>query len=366
MQLDAPAFKPVLTPEVALSIVTRAVKGKHWPKYDVSQIKLAYTPFWVFSFDVLSEGAASPGGKAAINAYSGELSDFVPLLFDRPLEKLREINDGEGEVEETTISRAEIANVAASKLAAQTGAKKDQITISAITKIYAPFFRIWVDVADDTFRVDIDGALGAPFGLEAIPQRAKDWNEITTETVTKMKTPEGWMDLAGKAMTIGSGGGKAAGGILGNSTSRIAILLIVVVVLAFVALRPAGLGGGVDSSCYINDAYVTRESGFLGMGTAKVTLFPACIGCPGGQIKPASNYSVDGVCSYVNRAGKEVRTVTTIALTVDGKRTSNIVTLLSEPNAGGFVLNKSWTLTWPATTGDPATTSYGVEYQHLT
>ncbi len=366
MQLDAPAFKPVLTPEVALSIIQKAVKSKHWPRYDISQIKLSYTPFWVFSFDVAAEGSTSPTGKAAVNAYSGELSDFVPLLFDRPLEKIREVDEDAAEVEETTISKTELAVVAGAKLAGQTGVKKDAITISAITKAYAPFYRIWVNVADDTFRIDIDACLGAPFGLEAIPQRPKEWQEITGETVDKMKTPAGWAQLASQAMTIGSSGGKAAGGIWANPALRMVLLLGVVVVLALFALKPGGFGNAVDASCQVKDAYLYTDPGILGL-SPHTSLVPSCTGCQAnGAPRANSNYSIEGFCSYVNRANRDVRVVTSVILTVDGKQQPYRETLISDPDMSGFVLNKSWVLSWPTSLGDPSTTNYAVQYEHLT
>ncbi len=367
MQLDAPAFKPVLTPEVALSIIQKAVKQKHWPHYDISQIKLSYTPFWVFSFDVAAEGSTSPSGKAAVNAYSGELSDFVPLLFDRPLEKIREVDEDAGEVEDTTISKSELPAVAGAKLAGQTGVKKDAITISAVTKAYAPFYRIWVNVADDTFRIDIDACLGAPFGLEAIPQRAKEWQEITSETVDKMKTPSGWAQLAGQAMTIGSSGGKAAGGVWANPTLRMILLLGIVVVLALVALKPGGFGNAIDSSCQVKDVNLLTDPGFLGL-SPHTTLNPSCTGCQAANplTRANANYSIEGFCSYVNRANRDVRVVTSIILTVDGRTQPYRQTLISDPDVSGFVLNKSWVLSWPTTLGDPSVTNYGVVYEHLT
>ncbi|MBI5061550.1 MAG: hypothetical protein HZB67_04525 [Candidatus Aenigmarchaeota archaeon] len=52
MLLDAPALSPVLTPEQALGIIQKSVSGKGWKKYDVAEIKLVYSPYWLFSFDI--------------------------------------------------------------------------------------------------------------------------------------------------------------------------------------------------------------------------------------------------------------------------------------------------------------------------
>ncbi|KKW37671.1 MAG: hypothetical protein UY87_C0087G0010, partial [Candidatus Peribacteria bacterium GW2011_GWC2_54_8] len=83
----------VLSPEAALGIVQKTVLSKGWKQFDVSDVKLVYTPYWVFSFDVLA-GESNPTGKTALNAYTGELNDYVPYLIERPLKKVKETEEG--------------------------------------------------------------------------------------------------------------------------------------------------------------------------------------------------------------------------------------------------------------------------------
>src|SRR3989344_5571685 len=212
MILDAQSFKTVLTPEAALGIVQKSVLERGWKQYDVSDVKLVYTPYWVFSFDVLA-GEASPTGKTALNAYTSDLNE-----------------------------------VAATKVAAHAGLKRESVSVSAATKYYIPSYQVWVDAANDSFKIDVDAVLGNPQGIEAIPARPKGFGEAAGETVNKMKTPSGWMELIGKTigMLTGTAKGVATGGgpkALQTQWVRYALLGLVVLALAcFVFFRPSTQG----------------------------------------------------------------------------------------------------------------------------
>ncbi len=224
MLLDAPAFKPVLTPESALGIVAKALQEAGFAKFDVTDIKLVYTPYYMFSFDVIAQEGQSPSGKTAMNAYSGDLNDFVPILFERPLKTLKQTEEN-AVVEETAISTTEAKDAAASKLAAQVGLKKDTIAVSAVKKIYVPAFRIWIDVAGDTHKFEIDALLGAPSGLEILPPKPHHPTDDVKSVLNKMKSPQGWIDLFKSLFTGG-----------GSPTQRYIALGIVVIILLFLVL----------------------------------------------------------------------------------------------------------------------------------
>ncbi|NYZ74850.1 hypothetical protein H0O03_01130 [Candidatus Micrarchaeota archaeon] len=337
MLLDAPTFELTLTPEVALGIVQKSVNSKGWKKYDVSDIKLVYTPFYVFTFDI-SAGEQNPSGKAALNAYSGELSDFVPVLMDRPLKKTRNTAEKfEAEVEASAISSQEAKASAQAKVAAQVGAQKDQVTISAVNKIYIPFFRVWVDVADDTYKIDVDASLGAPLGAEAVPARQKGWNEATTETLDKMKTPGGWMELGGK--TIGEAGKAVSskgdkGNPLANKGVQTIILIAIIAGLAYFAI----LGGPAGKTTCSPDALYAKKPGFFEAGG----ILPNSIG--------NDYYEIRGTCSFTNPSNEEEVKCARITLLADGQPTRAYAVVYTQnpipantntPVVKNFVLN--WT-----------------------
>ena len=105
MLLDANAFECKLTPEMALGIVKESLAKKGWKQFEVQQIQLIYVPFYSFSFDVAGQSPVS--GKTCMNAFSGELNDFVSVLFERPLKKSRQTTGEETEVEQSSISLSE-------------------------------------------------------------------------------------------------------------------------------------------------------------------------------------------------------------------------------------------------------------------
>ncbi|HII39159.1 TPA: hypothetical protein HA318_04130 [Candidatus Micrarchaeota archaeon] len=338
MLLDATTFGLVLTPEAALGVVQRVVTSKGWKKYDVSDIKLVYVPFYVFSFDI-SAGEQSPSGKAALNAFSGDLSEFVPMLLDRPLKKTRSTAENlEAEVEASAVSMQEAKPTAQAKVASQVGAQKDAVTISAVNKFYVPFFRVWVNVANDTFRLDVDASLGFPLGAEAIPGRPKGWNEATSETLEKMKSPAGWLELGGK--TVGEVGSSIAGagkggkdGALSNRGVQVIVLLAVIGVLAYFVL----LGGsGGKTSCSADAAYLKKPNLFEAAGIAPREVNGV--------------FEIRGKCNFTNPGKEDEFGCTSITLIADGVPTKYFKTVctskpiaagINEPRSVPFILN--WT-----------------------
>lgn len=323
MMLDSPTFKPELTPEIALSIIQKSIASRGWKKYDVNQIRLVYEPYWVFSFDITTD-QASPSGLGAINAHNGEINDFVPMLFDRPLKKTRETEEG-AEVEDSSIGDKEIKETAIIKVANHVGVKKENVTISAVRKHYIPFYRIWVDVADDTYKVDVDACLGAPIGLEQLPARTKDWEESTSDTLQKMKSPKGLMELMGQGVSTGVG---ALTGKKGPSGPGVYLILgIAIVVLIFlVFIRGGGGSGNVSCNPYPEYVIPPKLFGLLG----------------GGGIQPADEGGmlvVEGQCVFSNPGSAVVSVITARAFIKQGgaevaSNTTYVVNLkpVTDPN----------------------------------
>lgn len=294
MLLDAPAFVVVLTPESALGLVAKEVKKKLWGKVEFEEIRLVYTPYWVFSFDVAAEGGQVPSGKAALNAFNGDISEFVPMLLEKPLKKTSSVaDDVKAEIEKTAVKQGEVKEVAALKIAGQTGLKKEQVSISAVSKIYVPSYRTWVDVAGDSFKVEVEAALGVPSGLDAIPSRTKNWDEVTAETINKMKSPAGIADLTSQLF---SGVGKA--GSPQDASGPVAkygvLFLILLVLLFLVVSRQGGGGGSVSVDCKLDDSFLGPPRVLGLFGDRKV--IP--------RLLPGNQFTVSGSCFFTNGGDK--------------------------------------------------------------
>jgi len=288
MILDAPSFKTLVTPEVALSIVQKEVARRRWPM-ELSEIRLVYVPYWVFSFDVLAEGP-TPSGRAALNAASGELDEFVPQILSRPFKKTKETEE-DAEVEPTNVSRSEAEKVAPAKVAATAGIKRDSVAVSALAKYYLPTYYVWVNIPGlGEFKIELDALTGSPNGLEQIPAKEKGWNESASEALDKMKTPKGWADLAGEAAsTAGQGKGPS---LLSNKYLVWAGLIVLILVILFLFNRQ----GSAAVNCTVGNAYLGAPEYF------------GLFGDP--YLRPAKTLSgqliVRGSCEYTNKNSNDV------------------------------------------------------------
>ncbi len=360
MLLDAQAFQIVLTPEAALGIIQKTITQKGWKKYEVTDVKLVYSPYWLFSFDVIAVQGPSPSGKTALNAYTGDLNDFVPILFERPLKKTRATAEGvEAEVEPTSIDAREAKSVAQSKVAAHVGLKPENISVSAFTKYYVPFYRVWVDVAGDSYKIDVDACLGAPIGLEQVPERPKTWEEATGETLQKLKTPKGWLELGGKAFGAGEAAAASAavavsgegGGGRKLPLKYLALGAIILVLLFFLFLRQSG---GVSVSCRVYDDFLS-EPQFFGFGEQQ--LEP--------RLARDGKLFIKGECS-LNNQGSQSAAVTIVTRV---KRKSNPdevlgvnLTLAPQlPPSLGQPTTKQFIVSWEGARDD----DYKFEYEKL-
>ncbi|HEV8289496.1 MAG TPA: hypothetical protein VGQ00_00900 [Candidatus Norongarragalinales archaeon] len=354
-QLDAIAIQPVLTPESAIDLVQKEVKKKGWTKFDLGDIKLVYTPFYVFNYDVSAEGQEPQSGRAAINAYTGDLDEFVPVLLERSLKKSKTSEPG-AEIESTAVKEDEVRSVAQRKIAGMSSAKRDDVTVSAISKIYVPFFRVFVDVADDTFKIDVDAALGSPEGVEAIPAKTKTTAEVASATIKKMTTPQGFLDLLKQSVSaiVQTISGKGKGLNLKDRNTQVALLLLAAVVLLALYLA---IPRGMTINCAPDDDQVEKTI----LGTS---ITPRAI-------NEGQKLQLTGSCTFENRGGSVDTACATISIMEDGQpagglmlsvdgKTSTLV--CSGPVEGGRKTGIVWITTWNYKQG---VNSYTLSYSRV-
>ncbi|MFH0973265.1 MAG: hypothetical protein V1817_00535 [Candidatus Micrarchaeota archaeon] len=242
MILDATALQPVLTPEAALGVLQKELKRKKQLKAEITDVKLVYTPFWIFSFDVTGAQGPAPSGKTALNAYTGEINEFVPMLVGRPIKKARSTPEGaEPEVEPTAIDASEVKASAKAKIAGQLGVSQDNVIVSAFTKYYVPFYRVWLDVANDSFEVNIDACLGAPLGAEAIPGAPKGFAE----------------DLAGNLKLVASPAGLAEAA---KNPGKLKYLMLIAIAVLVIVLLATRLGSSSGVSCSVDPSFLGSKN----------------------------------------------------------------------------------------------------------
>jgi hypothetical protein len=344
MLLDAQTFEIALTPEVALSLVQKQLASSGYRDVSVEQIRLFYTPFWAFTFDV--EGTAQPiSGKTAINASSGDVNEFVPALFDRPLNKTRRTAENvESEVEPTSVDRAEIEHVAQARVAAQLGVKKDQVAVSAFQKIYVPFYRVWITAGGNPLKAEVDGCLGATFGLEGLPKKAKTTDEITKETFEKLKSPSGWFDLAGKTVeaVVAALTGKE-GPVPGMGKETVWLILggILIVLLLFSVSSQSQY----SLSCKLDPQFIRTDLNLIVYQFQSVK--------PG--FGPNSTRFVSGQCSFKTKVTDGVTVCPQVYVRFDGNDALvrfPAESICARVVAGELATVKGFTIEWPESSGE--------------
>ncbi|MEM0475369.1 MAG: hypothetical protein QW343_01080 [Candidatus Norongarragalinales archaeon] len=312
MILDAIALQPVLTPEAALGVLEKELKRKKQLSAEITDVKLVYTPFWLFSFDITGTQGPAPTGKTALNAYTGEINDFVSVIVARPLKKSRSTPEGtECEVEPTAIDASEVKEAARAKIAAQLGVSKENVVVSAFTKYYVPFYRIWLDAANDSFEVNVDACLGAPLGAEAIPGGRKGFTEELANNLRSVTTPSGIADAA-------------------RHPTKFKYLLVALVAILAVVLLVSRLGGSAGVSCKLNQEFGSPQN-----------ILPFELG--GGKL------FVQGVCSFSNPSNeKQTFTVQTRIVRKSSPEllAVNLTTVIDLPNTGGLAKDVPFELAW--------------------
>lgn len=349
MLLDAPSFELQLTAEVALSIVQKEVQRRGWKKFEIQDIRLVYTPFYVFSFDVAAENA-QPSGRAAINANTGELDEFVPVILDKPLKKVKATDEKSKspEVEGTNISRKELESIAPAKVAAVVGLKRENVTASAIAKYYVPYFRIWVTApaeTGDTYRINVDALLGAPMGVETIPAKTKGWEDETEATLDRMKTPKGFLELGGETISslgaVASGKGGGIGGFLSSKSGRWLLMgVAIIAIVLYLLFRTTN----ASASCAPDSGQLGERQYFDSFGEQ----YLAPKRTRGGA------FYVTGTCSIVNRESAEITSCLRVTLKTNGELTPSHSTTLCAARVppGGVPTEKPFNLTWSGSSQD--------------
>ncbi len=318
MILDAMALQPVLTPEAALGVLQKELKRKKQLKFEVTDVKLVYTPFWLFSFDVTGAQGPAPSGKTALNAYTGEINDFVPMLVSRPLKKSRSTPEGaEPEIEPTAIDAAEAKEAAKTKVAGQLGVAKDTVIVSAFTKYYVPFYRVWLDVANDSFEVNVDACLGAPLGAEAIPGAPKGFAE----------------DIAGNLKSVASPAGLAEAA---KNPSKLKYLMLIAIAILVVVLLVTRLGSSSDVSCAV-------DSSFLGPKNLVGSQELVPLELSGGRL------TVQGICLLSNPSDEpQTFSLQTriVRKTSDERLAVNLTAVVELPKTGSLPSQRPFELDW--------------------
>jgi len=268
MLLEYPALTLSIGVQDILGILEDTLKEKNWKNFELANMKLLYTPYYLFNYDTLVEVEMegrrySQGfsGLMAMNAVTGELEPLLTDIMEKqPVSYEKEIShDLKYEVEPLAMSKKEVADAARVKIAGQFNLGKQDISVSGFRVVYWPVWRVFIQLPkpQGVQRMDVDAVSGYPLNFEQVPIREKGWLEVTSDTLAKMKTTKGWSELGKGVATAaartaskgvrGSGGegeegmsGEGCGGTLGwlmhSKMGIYSIILIIVLIVVFAVL----------------------------------------------------------------------------------------------------------------------------------
>jgi len=190
------------------SIVADTLKKKRWHRFKEGTVKLVYVPVYIFPYDVFIEENGTvvmdQSGKVAVNGENGQLLEHIPpVLEEMPLEFVDEPRHGYNmEVIDFNITKEEAKELAQIKLASLLKIPKDSVKIVGGRQMLWPIWKVWVEVREGTYRLDVDGVTGLVFGAEKVPERELGWYEITQQVLNELRTPRGWIKYLNKLAEV--------------------------------------------------------------------------------------------------------------------------------------------------------------------
>lgn len=204
MKLAYPAPTLSIGLDSLSKVVADTLRKKHWHHFKEGTVKLVYVPVYLFTYEIyiLENGivATEQSGKVAVNGETGDIMEGVPYVLDEmPIDMVNETkHEYKMEVKDFVLSKDEAKELAQIKLAAMLKIPKDSIKVVGGVKLLWPLWKIWVEVREGSFRLDVDGVTGMVFGAEKVPERELGWYEITQQVLTELRTPRGWIKYMNK------------------------------------------------------------------------------------------------------------------------------------------------------------------------
>ncbi|MBI1973819.1 hypothetical protein HYS54_03315, partial [Candidatus Micrarchaeota archaeon] len=216
MILDKPALKLNIGVQDILDVLEGTLRERNWGNFEVASLKLVYTPYYVFNYDVLIQSeSASQGfsGLMAINATTGKLEpSLAQIMEQQPVNYEKEpSHDIKFEIDTFAITDKELADTCKLKMAAELQVPKEAMGVSAFRPVYWPTWRIFVSLPRKTQRIDVEAVSGFPLNIQEVPVREKTWLEVTSETLGKLKSPSGIAEVGKAAVSRGAGAAASKG-----------------------------------------------------------------------------------------------------------------------------------------------------------
>ncbi|MCX8158502.1 MAG: hypothetical protein N3D73_02430 [Candidatus Diapherotrites archaeon] len=205
MYLDSKAFSVEFSLENSLELVNSLLNSRYWRKFSRGSIKLIYAPCWYFgyhAYELNKDGVASitHAGRLVFIEFLNEFDESIAKLYSKLDKGLKNQIDEQYpfEVKESKLSKNEVSDLIKIKLSSQFKAKKDNIVIDSLEKIYVPFWVIYVSLSEDTHSLIVNAITGEIVNEAEVPERDVGWIEITREMLDELKNPGAWVEYTKK------------------------------------------------------------------------------------------------------------------------------------------------------------------------
>ncbi len=231
MLLEHPALKLSIGVQDILEVIEAVLREKNWRKFELMNFKLVYTPIYVFNYDILMEQdvqgqtySQGMSGNMALNALTSKLEPVLTEIMEKqPVDYEKEIShDFDYDLEKSAITKEELHETCKIKLAGQYNVGKESVATSGFRIVYWPIWRVFVTMPKRIQRIQVDAVSGQTLNIEEVPEKEKSWIEVTQDTVEKMKTPQGWMELTKQAADLTAKGIKATAHVASKSSAKAA------------------------------------------------------------------------------------------------------------------------------------------------
>jgi hypothetical protein len=198
MLLSSPAFPLSIADKDIYNSAMKLVTSKGRNSLSISDKKISYVPFWFFDYSVYSKKEADANhskSSGAMNASTNEFDESVAALTKSlPKEMSNEIQDSPLiEVLKPKSSRNDARKAALFGVASQHNTSPENVAITSIELYFIPFWKITAVVDGKQHKLALNAFSGEFLGDGGLTVKEKSLQEITQETLTELKTPQGWV-----------------------------------------------------------------------------------------------------------------------------------------------------------------------------
>ncbi len=195
---EQPYFAVLVERTEARGRAEAVLRSKRHRDFEIGQERLFYVPYWLFSYDIHETVAGKTkviaSGSGALNAFSKVFDPRISSLVHSPAKRIpTPSHDMGGEVLRVRFSESEVREMLPVMLASKHGASKDNVILSGIELVYAPFWKLSIELGGEAIEMNVSAVDGKVIGTGEIGAREKTRAELVQETLRELSNPAEWL-----------------------------------------------------------------------------------------------------------------------------------------------------------------------------